>query len=277
MTTPRGMTFDQARLAAKEMAFQPGPSSYPAGGAGLLQRRGRVLDLTRPIYEGMPQWYGHQRTFTPTNQDHEGFRTLWKTDPGFEARNLVMSEHCGTHCDAIREYDPEGPYLDRIPLEFYWGEAVCLDVSEARFCDPDPDGRGFATAEVVQRAEARLEAAGEAIRPGDIVLLWFDHGDRTFPTQEYIDTFPGISWDGGAYLAEKGVVNIGTDCPGIDNSLDLQFSGHMVCKKYGLVNTESLANLDQLINTRFMFFGLPLNLRGGTGSPIRAFAWFPEG
>jgi kynurenine formamidase len=42
------------------------------------------------------------------------------------------------------------------------------------------------------------------------------------------------------------------------------------------VNTESLANLEPLVNTRFIFFGLPLNLRDGTGSPIRAFAWYPD-
>jgi kynurenine formamidase len=268
-------TLAESAAAAKAMAFEKGPGRFPALGPELLERRGQLLDLTRPVFEGMPQWFGHQKTFTPTNQDHEGFRTIWKTDPGFEARNLVISEHCGTHCDAIIEYDPEGPRLDAIPLEYYWGEAVCLDVSEVEFRNPDPDGKGFATAEVIARAEERLAEHGEEIRSGDVAILWFDYGDRTFPSQRFIDEFPGVSWDGAEYLARKGVVNIGTDCAGIDNSLDAQFSGHMVCKKYGIVNTESLAGLDRLLNRRFLFFGLPLNLRGGTGSPIRAFAWFP--
>ena len=90
-----------------------------------------------------------------------------------------------------------------------------------------------------------------------------------------MEAYPGVSWDGAEYLAQKGVVNIGTDCMGIDNTLDMQFQGHMVCKKYGIVNTENLAHLDQLLNQRFCFFGLPLHLRDGTGSPIRAVAWFP--
>lgn len=265
----------RAAADAKRMAFEQGPGAYPALGPDLLTRRGRVLDLTRPIFEGMPQWFGHQKTFSLLNQDHEGFRTIYKTDPGFEARNLLISEHCGTHCDAIIEYDAEGPRLDQEPLEFYWGEAVCLDVSEVEFQDPDPEGRGFATAEVIQRAEKRLNDAGEEIRRGDIVLLWYDYGDRLFPSQQFIDQFPGLSFDGGEYLAKKGVPNIGTDCAGIDNSTDWQFSAHMVCKKYGLVNTESLAGLDRLLNQRFWFFGLPLNIRHGTGSPIRAIAWFP--
>lgn len=270
------ITFAESQAAAKAMAFEAGPGAFPALGLDLLNRKGRVLDLTRPVFEGMPQWFGHQKTFTPTNQDHEGFRKIWKTDPGFAARNLLISEHCGTHTDAIYEYDPEGPKLDEVPLAFHWGEAVVLDASEVKFQNPDPDGKGYATEAVIRRAEERLAEKGEQIRRGDIVILWFDYGDKHFPSQRFMDEFPGIDWSGAEYLAKKGVVNIGTDCPGIDNSLDVQFSGHMVCKKYGLVNTESLANLEQLVNTRFMFFGLPLNLRDGTGSPIRAFAWFPD-
>lgn len=270
------MTFADSQAAAKKMAFENGPGAFPALGPQLLQRKGRVIDLTRPVFEGMPQWFGHQKTFTPTNQDHEGFRAIWKTDPGFAARNLIISEHCGTHTDAIYEYDAQGPRLDEVPLAFHWGEAVVLDVSEVKFQNPDPEGKGYATEAVIRRAEERLAEKGEEIRRGDIVILWFDYGDKNFPSQKFMDEFPGIDWSGAEYLAQKGVINIGTDCAGLDNTLDIQFSGHMVCKKYGIVNTESLANLEPLVNTRFMFFGLPLNLQQGTGSPIRAIAWYPE-
>jgi kynurenine formamidase len=270
-------SIEDGQAQANQVGTTDGPGKAPIGGQDLLRRRGRLLDLTRPLFEGMPMWFGHQKTFIVTNQDHEDFKIHWKTDIGFYARNLLISEHAGSHTDAIIEYDPHGPSLSETPLEFYYGEAVCLDLSEVSFQDPDPDGRGYATADVVRRAEEKLNAAGEEIRPGDIVLSWFDYGDRYFPTQKFIDEFPGFSFDGAEYLANKGVVNLGTDCPGIDNSLDMQFSAHMVCKKHGLVNTENLANLGQLVNQRFQFFGLPLNIEGGTGSPIRAVAWFPEG
>ena len=129
---------------------------------------------------------------------------------------------------------------------------------------------------VPDRGEAIRFALLKMARPGDIVLCWFDYGDRTYPDQRYTDQYPGLSYDAAEYLARKGVVNIGTDCIALDNSLDPQFSTHMLCKKYGIVNTESLANLGQLINRRFTFFGLPLYLPGGTGSPIRAFAFLPH-
>ncbi|MGH2968671.1 MAG: cyclase family protein [Solirubrobacteraceae bacterium] len=276
MSTTR-LSIEEGQQQAKDLGASEGPGKAPVNGPELLSRPGRVVDLTRPIFEGMPMWFGHQKPFIFTNQDHDGFKEIWKTDTGFYARNILMSEHTGTHTDAIVEYDPDGPSLSETPLEFYYGSAVCLDLSEARFQDPDPDGRGYATEDVVRRAEAKLNEAGEEIRPGDIVLGWFDFGDRHFPSRQFIEGFPGFSFDGIEYLAAKGVVNIGTDCAGIDNSLDAQFVGHMICKKYGIVNTENLGRLGELVNQRFMFFGLPLLIEGGTGSPIRAIAYFPEG
>ena len=67
-------------------------------------------------------------------------------------------------------------------------------------------------------------------------------------------------------------MNIAIDQVAIDHSDDLEYSGHMVCAEYGIVNTENLTNLDQLIDRRFLFFGLPLLLDQGTGSPVRAVA-----
>ena len=41
----------------------------------------------------------------------------------------------------------------------------------------------------------------------------------------------------------------------------------------GFTHIEGLANLDKLIGKgRFKFIGLPLKIKGGTGSPIRAIA-----
>jgi kynurenine formamidase len=67
-------------------------------------------------------------------------------------------------------------------------------------------------------------------------------------------------------------VNIGTDSVSVDHSDDTEFSAHMVCAEYRIVITEILTNLRPLIGKRFEFYGLPVNLRHGTGAPIRAIA-----
>jgi kynurenine formamidase len=238
------------------------PSALPLLGSDLLDRGVEVVDLTRPIYEGMPQWFGHQKTFIMRNQTHDEFKEIWKTSCGFEAHNLLISEHCGTHTDAVFEYDESGPHLDESPLSYWYGPAICLDLAPMT-------ADTWITEEMLRES---LDRSGLAIERGDIVLMHTGYGDTVFPTLKYAEEYPGLTLEGAEFLAKAGVVNIGTDNLSIDKSTDLEFSAHQICKQYGIVNTESLTNLDKVAGTRFFFLGLPLNIRAGTGSPVRAVA-----
>ncbi|BCW86416.1 cyclase family protein [Paenarthrobacter ureafaciens] len=238
--------------------------SFPQLGAELLTRSLDVVDLTRPIYEGMPQWFGHQKTFIMVNQTHEEFTQKWKTKCGFEAHNLLISEHVGTHTDAIFEYAPDGPKLHESPLAFYYGPAVCIDVEPWVESDIELLSK--------EKLLASVEASGQEIRRGDVLLLHFGYGDRVWPELAYAERNPGLSREATQWIAEQGVVNIGVDQMSIDSSEDAEFSAHVVCAEYGIVNTESLTNLSEIKNERVLYLGLPLNIRGGTGSPIRAIA-----
>jgi kynurenine formamidase len=235
---------------------------FPTLGPDLLDKRIEVVDLTRELFEGMPMWFGHQKTFITTNQTHDQFMEQHKTPMGFEAHNLIISEHAGTHTDAIFEYDREGPTIDVAPLGFYYGDAVCLDVTGVEYPD-------YITPEILAGA---LDRSGLEIRRGDTVLLHSGVGDRHFPDVSYTEQYPGLTREAAIWLAEKGVINIGIDNVAIDHSDDTTFAGHVVCGEYGIVNTESLTNLDKVVGRRFLFFGLPLRIRNGTGSPIRAIA-----
>jgi kynurenine formamidase len=239
-------------------------TAVPTLGEELLERGDLTLiDLTREIFEGMPLWPGHQLPFTMVNQTHEGFKKRWSTNFGFQAHNWLMSEHTGTHTDAIFEYDPGGAPLDAMPLEYYYGEAVALDLSAVRHPD-------YITPGALEEANTR---AARPLRKGDTALLYTGHGDRTYPSREFIDTYTGLNRDAAVWLAEQGVVNIGIDSLAIDHSDDLEFSAHAVCAEYQIVNTENLTNLDRLLGKDCVFLGLPLRFRNGTGSPIRAVAW----
>lgn len=240
--------------------------AYPKLGDAIMQRSVRVVDLTREIFEGMPMWFGHQKTFINTNQTHDQFKKAYQTHQGFEAHNLLISEHAGTHTDAVFEYDPSGPTIDKSPLEYYYGEAICLDLRVVKYPD-------YITPADLETA---LKASGQEIRPGDIVILYTGYGDSTYPDLAYTGGHTGLNRDAALWLAERGVVNIAVDNVAIDHADDTTFAGHVVCGEYGIVNTEGLANLHLVVNQRFLFFGLPLFIRNGTGSPIRAVAVFQD-
>ena len=224
----------------------------------------KMIDLSQEIYQGMTIYPIHQKTFIMTNQTHEesmeatGSKTL-----GFSARNLLISEHAGTHSDGVYEYNPDGPTIDNMPLDYFWGSAICIDVSHIRYPNY------FEAKDL----EAAVKKSGQEIKEGDIVLLYTGHHDRHFGTDMFQQEYSGLSYNAAKWLADQGVVNIGVDAPAVDLTPDdTDFSAHLVCGEYNITNTENLLNLDKVVNKRFLYMGLPLKIRGGTGSPIRAVA-----
>ena len=227
----------------------------------------RLIDLSQEIFEGMSVFPMHQNTFIMTNMTHEeNMRKTGSKTLGFSARNLLISEHCGTHTDAIWEFEPRGKTIDEMSLSYFWGSAICIDVSFV------PASRYIEPADL----EEAVRRSGQELREGDIVLLYTGHFDANFGTDRWQTVYTGLSYDGARWLAENGVVNVGVDAPAIDHPDDLDFSGHLVCGRYNMTNTENLCNLDKVLNKRFLYFGLPLRIRAGSGSPIRAVALLDE-
>lgn len=228
----------------------------------------KLIDLSQEIYQGMSVFPMHQKTFIMSNMSHEenmeltGSKTL-----GFSARNLLISEHGGTHSDGVWEYNPDGPTIDKMPLDYFWGSAICIDLSHIRYPNYfEP-----------RDLEEAVSRSGQEIKPGDIVLLYTGHHDRNFGTDMFQTDYSGLSYEAAKWLAEQGVVNIGVDAPAIDLTPDdNDFSAHLVCGEYHITNTENLCNLNKIVNKRFLYMGLPLRIREGTGSPIRAVALVEE-
>ncbi len=227
----------------------------------------KMIDLSQEIYQGMTIYPIHQKTFIMTNQTHDESKKATGSGLGFSARNLLISEHAGTHSDGVYEYNPDGPTIDNMPLDYFWGSAICIDVSHIRYPNYfEP-----------RDLEEAVKKSGQEIKEGDIVLLHTGHHERHFGTDMFQQEYSGLSYEGAKWLADQGVVNIGVDAPAVDLTPDdNDFSAHQVCGEYNITNTENLLNLDKVINKRFLYMGLPLKIRGGTGSPIRAVALLEE-
>lgn len=245
----------------------PSTGAVPSLGGGLLERPNlELIDLSLEIYEGMPIFSAHQRPFVMVNQTHDGFKQRFDTGVGFEVHNWLLSEHTGTHTDAILEYVEGGPGVDAMPLSYFYGPALCLDLSHVKYPDD------IAVADL----ESAIELSGHEVQKGMIILLHTGQSEVVFPSKGYVEQCTGLYREAAQYLAELGVVNIAIDGVSIDHSDDPEFSGHVVCAEYNIANTENLTNLSQLVNRRCMFMGLPLKFRRGTGSPIRAVAWLEK-
>jgi kynurenine formamidase len=108
------------------------------------------------------------------------------------------------------------------------------------------------------------------------VLLYTDHYRRAFGSDDWHDG-PGISAQSARWLGRQKIAAFGVEtlAPGVRHVSNREV--HHICGELGFTHYENLINLYQLIGRgRFRFIGLPLKIRGGTGSPVRAIAVFDQ-
>jgi kynurenine formamidase len=228
-----------------------------------------IIDLSQEIFAGMPVFPGLPEVNITMHVSHEQWDQIADSDIVSPAVNrLELGEHTGTHVDAInhmaRQY--RGQSIDTMPLAMFYTEGICLDLSSKglrELIEPADLERSL--------SEARLE-----IKPGDTVLLYTDHYRRAFGTDHWQDG-PGISADAARWLGQRRIAAFGVEtlAPGVLHVSNKEV--HHICGELGFTHYENMINLHQLIGRgRFRFIGLPLKIRGGTGSPVRAVAVFDK-
>ena len=86
----------------------------------------RIIDLTHPLVEGMPQY--------PGQDDARFCRRLDIDTDGVLMTSLCCCTHIGTHVDAPAHFIRGGLTMFEIPLDRWMGSALVLDV------EPDANG-----------------------------------------------------------------------------------------------------------------------------------------
>jgi kynurenine formamidase len=225
----------------------------------------KLIDLSRELYHRTPTLPNHPPVVMTEFGTHADVRR--DGDVTFSSRTMVLTlgDHSGTHVDAPSHFDarPGAPTVDELPLENFYTEAVCLDLS------PIPL-KTDVRVEDLEQAEAR---AGVTIKPRDTVFLYMAVHERLFGTPGYLIDFPGLTKESAEWLGRKGIVSFGVEAPSPGRPGRNNFLVHLVCRDLGFTHMECLCNLDKLVGQgRFRFIGFPLRIKGGSGSPIRAVA-----
>jgi kynurenine formamidase len=255
------------------------------------------IDLSGHIEENQPMAGSADETRLFTNLTHEerGFqvkkeleekgvdseteyvrRHLRAEREGYEEeqpmnRTMIVSEHGPTHVDSIDHLDPTSELsIDEMPLEWFHGDAVGVDVSHVTYPDPI----------TVEDIRADLDEHDLEIRDGDILTLETGNRAENYSTTDrekkhrYNSKFVGLAEDAAAWLVESGAKGIGIDAISVDHPAniypDYNFPVHSLASREEIVIYENLANLASVAGMRYTFSGFPLKIRNGTGSPVRA-------
>jgi len=200
----------------------------------------KLIDISRPLHTGMIVWPGD----TPTDF------SLAATIAGGQMCNvgrLVASMHAGTHVDAPYHFDDAGAKIDAVPLDAYVGPARVIDARGRDLLTPDL----FAPFDwsATPRALIRTDS-------------WRD-------TSAFPDGWPRYSPELPAWLGAHGVGLIGMDFPSVDQPTSKDLPTHHALHAAGVLILENL-DLSQAEPGLYELFALPLRIRGGDGSPVRA-------
>ena len=222
-----------------------------------------ILDLSHTLEEGIPAWPTHARFGQTLYESYElGDVALHY--------GLTMSEHTGTHMDAPLHFIPEGPAhygVDEIPLDRLVGRAATIEAT-----DLEPGDLLGA-----DRIESWEQKHGP-IEQRDRVFFRYGWDERWATGPEgraFLEDWPGLGGDAAEYLVERGVSLVGCDTLAIDAAGSVENPAHHAFLGSEVYILENLKNLDRLPSLSLVA-ALPLKIRGGSGSPVRAIALVPR-
>ena len=225
----------------------------------------QLIDLSRTIEHRTPAHPSHPPVIVTVWNDHSEVKKAGNTEFTSKSLTLSMSDHSATHVDAPCHFSAssDAVSIDRVPLENFYTEAICLDLSHVALKHEI----------TVAEMEAALKVSGEEIQKGDTVLIHMGVNDRLFGKPEYLHDFPGLHVEAVHWLADKGIIMFGVEAISPAPEGEPNFKAHIACAQRGITHMEGLMNLDKLLGQgRFRFIGFPLKIKDGTGSPIRAVA-----
>ena len=235
-----------------------------------------VYELSHPFITGMP----HHVAVSPFL--HVFQRRLGDVvRPGgvsLAADMLIAPLHSGTHIDAPSHAADESEVAVARPsgedLPTLLGRAVLIDCRSAV-----ADGAYELSASDLSDA---LDSAGTAVLPGDVALIatgWDQHWPNPDAYAGPAADPPGLSLAAATFLADAGVVAIGSDTATVEPRSTQNAVHRDVLSRRGVYLIENL-HLEPICSSgehEMLFLALPLRIVGATASPLRCVALTGEG
>ncbi|GAA0639124.1 cyclase family protein [Kutzneria viridogrisea] len=255
----------------------------------------RIIDLSTPVdankWEPNPIIHEVMSAAEGARHMADGMKANHGIDfdpanlPGGELLSLdtiTLTTHTGTHVDAPSHYGSSAKYgrmrhIDELPLEWFIGAGVVLDISDAP--------TGSVGADVLEAEFSRI-----GYRPGEADIVMLRTGaDVRAGTPSYFTDFVGLDRSATALLLNLGVRVIGTDAFSLDapfghmlrryqesGDQSVLWPAHFLGREREYCQIERLANLSALPSTGFIVSCLPVRIVGAGAGWARAVAIMDE-
>lgn len=201
----------------------------------------RLWDISPAIGTGFPVFPGD----TPF-----ALRWTWAIGPDcpVNVSEIVMSPHTGSHTDAPLHYDAAGAAMADVPLDLYLGPCRVMHAIDA--------------GALIEPRHVENALAGAPTR----VLI---RTARRVRVDAWDSRFSAIAPTTIDRLHASGVRLIGVDTPSLDPADSKTLESHQRVRQFGMAILEGIV-LDDVPAGDYELIALPLKIRGGDASPVRA-------
>lgn len=200
-----------------------------------------IFDISMEISEEMPVY---------KNKVEKGpkisvTRTLKE---GANESKLDIFVHTGSHVDAPYHVLENGKTIENIDLNKFMGKAIVLDFTKIK---------DKLTKKEFQHLKIKIQK-------DDIVLL----KTKILPDKTFNPEFVYLDESGAKFLVSKKIKAVGIDSLGIERNQP-NHETHKILAKNNIPIFEGL-DLSKVKQGRYFFHGLPLKIKKGDASPVRA-------
>ncbi|MDK2903176.1 MAG: arylformamidase [Clostridiales bacterium] len=202
----------------------------------------QIIDITRPIAEGMVVWPGDPDVAI------DELSSLARGDNN-NVSAIYMSMHTGTHVDAPLHFIAGGKDTAEVDLNRFMGRAKVFDIGMHKVINADV-------------------LDGLCIGSNDIVLLKTMNG-RLWDMPTFEPDFVYISEDAAWWLIRKGVKAVGIDYLSVEGFHHEGAPVHHILLSHEVGIIEGL-DLRAVESGVYYLICLPLKIVKGNGSPVRA-------
>ena len=198
------------------------------------------IDISQPLSSRIAHWLGD----TPFSYE----TAFTKEQTGsVNIGRILTSLHTGTHVDAPFHFSNEGERIIDLDIEVFIGPARVVDVSSYERVD----------ASVLRKLD--LEKTERVL-----LKTALPNNPEVFPQK-----VPILAPDMADYLGSIGVRLLGVDIPSVDPTDSKDMEMHHALYRNGIHILENIM-LDHVEDGDYELIALPLPIKDGDGSPVRA-------
>jgi arylformamidase len=161
---------------------------------------------------------------------------------------FTTTPHVGSHTDAPLHYDDAGAAIADVAIETYLGPCRVIHAFDA--------GTHVAPAHVLPHLTAI---------PPRVLLRTY----RRAPVDQWDPGFTAVDAATIDLLHAHGVRLVGIDTPSLDPEQSKTLDAHQRVRAHGMAILEGIV-LDEVAEGDYELIALPLKIRGGDASPVRA-------